>query len=478
MPMLSITPTRQIRNTSTVLAENIDTTKFDAITPTLTAVATENPENLESTKKYLQLIGAADFDREFNDIVKQYETQFELQSLDIQRQANIQMQDTIMRSGEGVLGKLGSGAAADFVADTGVAITESAETAQAQLAEQYAKKISDVNDQYMQVMNELLGSTLTEYQENVDLFGMALLEEIAHQAGYEYETQSELEDMLQAGGFIEQIGDTTSYTVTAKGQQQITNILQSLGNEYGDYHERISRLVANMTESVMAKQYPSLDPESETYQSKAAALNEKFDEWLQEYATYMYYTDLGLATFDSGKLTVTPYQDTNVSDNSAAFVGDSINAAAFDRTTKSYIEFFGKYAGSKRDNSKQTNYITSILNDARDGNIPDGSFFVANYGSVIGARPLFYYENGKIYKTTYTENNLPGVIDPTKFYGLEQAGISGTIYGPINNAAAGRYVTGAKLLVFGIEYEVGADGLLYKVEANTGRFGMKVITAK
>lgn len=474
MPVLSINPTRRVRQTSTVLAENLEVPKFDL---TQSALSLVDEENKESTSKYLEVAGVAELDKQFNDLVKKYESDFELQSLDITRQANIQAQDALMQAGEGVLGKMGTGAAADLRSDTVQIVSDSAEAAQSELTEQYAQVFGDLSENANTILEQLM-SSITEYNENVDLFGMALFEEIAEQAGlkygegddYEYKT---LEDALVKTGFIEQIGDTDTFRPTALGLQEIAGILQSPDDQYGTVDARLDRLVGNVVEQIMSKKYPTLSPGNTAYVNKAAELEVQFNEWLQENSTTMYYTDLGLATFESGRLQEIPYTVPEVSERASNFVeGDGWNVYNLDTTTDNYINLFGKYAGSKRAGSKQTEYVNQILSDARSGDIPDGSFFIMNYGTAKDDPALFYYENGRIYKTDYTLLMGPDVIDPTKYYGLDMSNTS-VVWGNIRDAANGKFAAGTELVIGKRTYRVGRDGLLHVIEYAAGAGGAR-----
>lgn len=465
MPVLSMIPVQRVRATSTVLAENINVPKINLTQSILDNAA---DENIDSTRKYLDAVGTAALDKQFNDLVKKYESDFELQSLDIARQANIQAQDTLMRAGEGILGNLGTGAAADLRSDTTRIVAESAETAQSELTEQYAQAFDELSKNAGAILEQLM-SSITEYNENVDLFGVALFEEIAEQANlkygegddYEYKT---LEDALIKNGFIEPIGDTDTFKPTALGLREIAGILQSPDNQYGDVTERIDRLVDNVVEQIMTKKYPSLTPGDTAYDNKAAEVEIQFNEWLQENSLTMYYTDLGLATFESGRLQEIPYTVPDISKNALDFVeGDGWNVYNIDTTTDNYIDLFGKYAGSKRDHSKQTEYVNRILSDARSGNIPDGSFFIMNYGVAKDDPALFYYENGRIYKTEYTLLTGPDVIDPNKYYGLDASNTS-VVWGNIRDAANGKFATNTELTIGKRIYRIGQDGLLYATD--------------
>lgn len=394
-----------------MLAENLELPQFNA---TIDALSTVSAENLESTKKYLELAQIAEYDKLFNDAVKEYEEQFKLQSLDIQRQATIQAQDASMQAGEGVLGNMSTGAQADFRQDLQQSVEQSAAAQQSELVAQYANNIEQLATEYDKFMVSLLGENfevLAEYNDNADLFGEALLEEIANNAGLKYSTYSEMLDALEAGGFIKQYGDTASYTITVAGQTQISNILQSMREEYGDYHDRIDRLVSSMAKNVMSQKYPTLDTESETYAAKEAELTERFDEWLRQNSPTMYYTDLGLATFsaDTG-YAETPIESVKPNTN----IGDSWNIYAI--TPDEYEQIFGKFSGINKTNSKQTEYLTGLIDDMRNGIMSDGSYFIANYGYAKDAVSLFYYSNGYIYATDITIANLPDGFDLTTLY--------------------------------------------------------------
>ena len=434
------------------------------------ALSTVAEENLDSTKKYLEVAGVAEIDKQFSDLVSQYENQFKLQSIEIQKQANLQMQDAMMQAGESVLGQLGTGAQADFAQDIGNAANEQAQTQQTTLSEQYAKGMEQITDQYAQYRESILGeltdqgfANLVEYEQTVDMFSMALLEQIADNLGLTYTSSIELQDELQAAGMIEQIGDTTMFTVTTLGQQQIANILTSLNDEYGGpYSERISGLVANMAESAMAQMYPGLDTESSTYQTKYADLTQRYDEWLQQNATSMYYTDLGLAEFDAGQLIVSKPTTDFPENSNISLSSESRDVYTVDSS------FFGKFWDSDKEGSKQYEYVEQLIEDMRSGDMPNGSYFIANYGQALGDRTIFYFENGRVYKTQYTDNDPPPELIPGQVYIGQSADFAATLYADRKFAADlqssfddfnnGRHTTGDIFEWWYGKYRVNADG--------------------
>ena len=405
-----------MKNTTTVLAENVDTLGFNRTAQTLMTVAGEDPANFESTQKYLDLIGAAQYDKAFNDIVKQYESQFELASLDIQRQANIQAQDSLMQAGEGALGKLGSGAAADLQGDIIAEVGDLAASAQESLVSQYSERVATLETEYDKIMDTLLGETLTQYQENAKLFGEALFETLAENAGLKFETDIDMIKGLQDSGLIEQVGDTEVFQLTELGQTQITNILATYETEYGDYSSRLDTLTMKMAERVMAKMYPSLNPtdDANKYNEKLQALQLQFDEWLHDNSTTLYYTHLGLASMQNGNLVLNEVLETPPSDYMQSalpgVVGSGVNIYTI--SGEDYASLFGEKLDKGRGKKGQTDYVDGLIARMRSGDIPSGSYFFANYKGGKGGLQLFYFENDQIYATDYSYGNLPPELDP------------------------------------------------------------------
>lgn len=434
------------------------------------ALSTVAEENLDSTKKYLEVAGVAEIDRQFSDLVAQYENQFKLQSIEIQKQANLQMQDAMMQAGEGALGQLGTGAQADLAQDIGGNVSEQAEAQQTALTEQYSKGLEQITDEYAQYREAILGqltdqgfTNLLEYEQTVDMFSMALLEQVADNMGFTYASQEELQTKLKSAGIIEQIGDTTMFTVTDLGQQQIANILTSFNNEYGGpYSERISGLVANMAESAMAQMYPGLDTKSSTYQTKYADLTQRYDEWVQQNATTMYYTDLGLAEFDAGQLIVSKPTTDFPENSNISLSSESRDVYTVDSS------FFGKFWDSDKEGSKQYEYVEQLIEDMRSGDMPNGSYFIANYGQALGDRTIFYFENGRVYKTQYTHNDPPPELIPGQVYVGQSTDFAATLYTDRKFAADlqsgfddfnnGRLTTGDIFDWWYGKYRVNADG--------------------
>lgn len=471
MALLSVTPTRRRRNDMTILDENLNQTQFDT---TETVLSMTPVEDQESTRKFLELSGAKELDRQFNDTVKQYETQFKLQSVALQQQSNIAEQDALMQAGE-TLGQLGTGAAAAASQDISKANAEASQAAQQKLTEQFTTAISGLQEVYSEQLTETLGelttegfSKIVEHDKMVEGFSEVVLEQVAANVGIEFTDMIDLQLKLVEQGLAADTDVPGEIELTEIGMQQFKAVLMNTGEEFGgEYSQRLDNLVENWAEKYITENYPDLDPESTSYDKKMSEIKQEYNQWMQENMPAAYYTHLNMARLsDSGTLLFegTDYTNEVPPENIGASTGYTY-AESLD------AEWFGEFAGSGRENSNQSKYLNGIISDIKEGIVPDGSYFVANYGASADSsnKQYFYYENGRVYKTEFSFENPPTEFSADAMYKVEQSkglgGIGNDLFGTggwtyIDSAQKGKLKSG--------EYKIGSSKYLY--DADTKKF--------
>ena len=449
----------------TILAQNLDKTKFDT---TATVLAGTPTADQESTSKYLELIGVDKIDKQFNDTVKKYEQQYKLESLELQQQSNIGLQDTLMQAGEAVGASLGTGAMADFAQDIGNIQARESQAQQTELTQQFTDAISDVQDVYSKWLSETFGeltdsgyANLSEYEQMVDEVTTGLLAMVADNTGIQYSDRASMIKGLQEAGLIESTGVGTEMTLTDEGLFQFESILINPSKEFGSENiiQRTNDLIAKMADNYMAQTYPSLDIDSSEYERKHAQAEEKYNLWLQENMTSAYYTHLDLARFNSDNVFEVKGVDYGIPDapqlepgiSGTIDSGESIRAQNVDE------KWFGEYFDSGKEGTKQYKYIWSIINDIKSGTMPVGSYFVANYGAAKDSPTLFYYDGDYIYKTEYDIKHLPKEFAASQLYGLKSAGYDANGEKWFKAIAAGQYANGQQVEIFGQHFTVKYD---------------------
>lgn len=466
MPLIQIRPQIPWRNDTTILAEDLNKVKFNT---TDTVLAGTPLADKDSTTKYLELLGIDKIDKSFNDTVKKYENQYKLQSLELQQASNIELQDTLVKTGESIGANLGAGARADFSQDVTNISAKQSQAQQMQLAEQFNKTISETQDVYTKWFNEAFGQltengyeNLAEYESMVDEINSAVLSMMADNVKLEYENTESLISGLESFGLLTQTEIPGQWTLTEKGLEQFEGIFINPSKEYGtdDISERMTNLVAKMTENYMHRMFPNLEPGDTEYDKQAAKVSENFNLWMQQNMTSAYYTHLDLAKFNAaGLLDIKgidydipekPEQDSTATGSTEDV--DSINAKNVD------VSWFGEYQGSGKANSAQTKYIESIINDIKTGVMPENNYFIANYGLAAESPVLYYYDGEYIYKTEYNVKDLPDNFAPSKMYGLSKAGVfREEMYNAFIDVASGRVGRGEKIQIGDKVYIVKYD---------------------
>lgn len=467
MALLSIAPTTYRRKDMTILDENIAAANFDT---TETVLSSTPIADRESTRKFLEISGAKELDKQFNDVVKQYSDQFKLQSLELQKQSNIATQDSMIQAGE-TLGQLGTGAAAATAQDIRVASAQASQEAQQNLAEQFTAVFSDLQEVYTEQLTEILGeatpegfANIVEHDKMVQGFSEVVLEQVASNVGIEFSDSADLQRKLVDSGLAVETDVPGEIELTETGMQQFKAVLMNTGEEFGgEYSQRLDNLVENWAEKYVTENYPDLDPESSSYDKKMSEIKQEYNQWMQENMPTAYYTHLNMARLsDSGTLLFEGQDYTNEIPPTSD-VGD---ATGYTYAANLSTEWFGKFAGSGNENSKQNKYLNDIISDIQTGTMPDGSYFVANFGaSKEGDKVLYYYENGKVYKTEFSLDYLPSDFTAESLYAVTS---SATLYvgsrasdmNIIKDAKTGRLKSG--------EYKIGKNK--YKYDADTKKF--------
>ena len=80
MPLVTSPSLRNLKSQTTILDETIQSTTQKVFDTTKTVLGDTIDASEESTRKYLELLGVTELDKQFNAAVQAYNTQFKLQA--------------------------------------------------------------------------------------------------------------------------------------------------------------------------------------------------------------------------------------------------------------------------------------------------------------------------------------------------------------------------------------------------------------
>lgn len=356
---------------------------------------------------YLQYLGVADIDKEFNDAVKEFEVQLEEQEIASKMQANLAAESSANLAVESQPG-LGTGAAAvnaegrqNILADTHADI-------EAQVAETYASGLANMSENYMQRLESVLGkydettqsfAGLTDYLNIADTATEALLKALALLTNPEANIADEsYQKVLKSAGLAIIDDQAGTVTLTEIGTQAIDKLLNSTGSNDERSELGGQTLLNFMAEQMAQSQYVLntnkswLDLDSEEQQ----LLITKQASWLYNNFPDLRVSSWGLYEEVNGR--VMPDMTFSLPHvDAAGVVGDAISVAEFNINN---VE-----AGTKTEA-----HILQMKADIGSGKIPNGSYITFAAGDVYGSDAFYYVQDGYIYKTEYTVDNPPPSI--------------------------------------------------------------------
>lgn len=392
----------------------------------------------ENTKKYLEALGIANLDKQFNAAVQMYDRQLKEQSTLLQQQSDVSALASANKMADNSK-LLGTGAATVQGQEFQYAKQAQDQNIQTQLIESRNDIIEQLTKSYQDTLTTVLGEQDTQgrfenivaYQENANLALNAVLKEIAMSlnGGAEFESQTAVLEFLAERQLI---------TPAEGGGYELTDAIYNeldyaLNKDYGTAAEAdyVNTVAEDMASLEYGTQWETL---SDTAREKAIA---KYKQWFYDNNLIMRHTTFGLSSYDEeGNIlydTVweAPKIEDVVGDWDYQLTGDYVSLKDAKPTS------FGDFLGTGKD-GKQDAYVQNIIDAANNGILHNGDVVVFNYGEAAHAKEYWVYANGGFYKTAYNTDNPPPVIqlttildamqdNPDAKYALE------TIFGQIEN---------------------------------------------
>ena len=186
MPLVTSPSLRNLKSQTTILDETIQSTTQKVFDTTKTVLGDTIDASEESTRKYLELLGVTELDKQFNAAVQAYNTQFKLQAEQMFIETNVATvaASNLMADNSK---NLGTGAVAVQGENFNQAVAAQGETLQSQLAQSQAEVIESITKSYESALTTVLGKqdaqgnfeNILKYQENAQLALDALLQKLA-----------------------------------------------------------------------------------------------------------------------------------------------------------------------------------------------------------------------------------------------------------------------------------------------------------
>lgn len=371
----------------------------------------------ESTRKYLELLGVTELDKQFNAAVQAYNTQFKLQAEQMFIETNVATvaASNLMADNSK---NLGTGAVAVQGEVFNQSVTAQGEALQSQLAQSQADVLESITKSYESALTTVLGKqdaqgnfeNILKYQENAQLALDALLQKLAADMngngdvfkniagetpeGYNYESY------LLERGYLKATATPGEYEITDLAIHEFDKMLNS-PLEPGQAAQLLEDLATNMAASEYGTRWESMTPNA---QAKAVA---EYKEWFYDNQMGLYHTTFGLSSYDEkGNIVLdTIYEAPSTSDIYSMF-GVAVTDTYISAKNASPTDF-GDYLGSGK-GGKQDSYAQQIIDNANNGMYEDGAIVSFNYGK--GTKDYWVYYDGGFYKTEYSDENKPPIL--------------------------------------------------------------------
>lgn len=358
----------------------------------------------EETKKYLELVGVDNIDKQFNAAVQAYDTQIRLQAQQMYVStavSNLASANQMAESSQ----QLGTGASQVQAANFQSAVASQYQALTQQVTQSREEIMEALTQSYEQVITNLLGEqdaqgnfeNILNYQQNAQLALDSLLMSIAQELNMGSDIYEALEgETPENYGYEEYLLERgyLAYTETP-GEYEVTDRAIAMFDKYlnedltsEEASERLNTLASNMARAEYGERWDNMTPDA---QAKAMI---PYKEWFYENQIGLRYTTFGMWSYDeSGNIEIDTIWE-------APNINDSELVTGFD------YEFTGDYISvidAQGDSS-----LSQYAEDAISGKITDNSLVLAN-------GEYYVYYQGAFYKTIYNSENMPPVLSTDMF---------------------------------------------------------------
>ena len=397
--------------------ESIQSTSQHLFDTTKTILGDTIDASEESTRRYLELLGVTELDKQFNAAVQAYNTQFKLQAEQMFVETNVASLAAANLMADNSK-SLGTGAVVVQGENFNQAVAAQGETLQSQLAQSQAEVIESITKSYESALTTVLGKqdaqgnfeNILKYQENSQLALDALLKKLASDMngnedifknlagetpeGYNYESY------LLERGYLNYTATPGEYEITDLAIHEFDKMLNS-PLEPGQAAQLLEDLAANMAASEYGTRWESMTPNA---QAKAVA---EYKEWFYDNQMGLYHTTFGLSEYDeNGNIVLDTIYEAPSTGEIANMFGVEVTDTYISAKNASPTDF-GDYLGSGK-GGKQDSHAQQIIDNANNGMYEDGAIVSFNYGK--GTKDYWVYYDGGFYKTNYSDKNKPPVL--------------------------------------------------------------------
>ena len=342
----------------------------------------------EETKKYLELVGVDNIDKQFNAAVQAYDTQIKLQSQQMYVSTAVSNLASANQMAEASQ-QLGTGATQVQASNFQNAVASQYQSLAQQVAQSREEIMESLTQSYEQVITNLLGEqdaqgnfeNILNYQQNAQLALDSLLMSIAQELNMGSDIYEALEgetpenygyeEYLLERGYLAYTETPGEYEVTDRAIAMFDKYLnEDLSSE--EASERLNTLANNMARAEYGERWDNMTPDA---QAKAMI---PYKEWFYENQIGLRYTTFGMWSYDeSGNIEI----DT---------IWEAPNINETDFNERFGYEFTGDYISAI--DAQGDSALAAPAAGALAGEIPDGTLIMA-------ADTYYVYYKGGFYKT-------------------------------------------------------------------------------
>ena len=407
-----ITTTKRRRSAISIpSSELFGQVQFDA-TKTIPAMDIGSDAYDEGQNLYLERLGIKNIDKKYNEMVEEYEYQFQEMAADSALQIALAAETSANIAVENQGGLLGTGAAAVESAGRASVETKAQEALATSLPETYASGIEAIAGAYQAELESILGkydastgtfADLAQYNANADRSNTALAIAMATliSPNWSSDPKKTWTDVLTSGGFA--VLENGELSLTDRGQTLLDQMLNGIdvNEERAQFggHSLLYFLAEQMAKQSYESEYLSDDGETKwelLSESKRSNLITQYETWLQTNQMNLRVSHWGL--YDENgvpdvEASIPEPDETVITDSNINSIGIKIIDLTFEDVSDCTEDEFN-----------------IMRTDLLSGKIPDGAFITFQAGEMYKDDKYYYITDGMLYKTNYTAENLPPII--------------------------------------------------------------------